>query len=69
MKKKLTIILSIILLIIAITAIIIIRWNYLSKVEIVLNNNLEVEFNEKRKISSFIKKLMVKLLVIKTSTP
>lgn len=62
MKKKLTIILSIILLIIAITVIIIIRWNYLSKVEIVLNNNLEVEFNEKRKISSFIKKINGKII-------
>ncbi len=62
MKKKLTIILSIILLIIAITIIIIIRWNYLAKVEIVLNDNLEVEFNEKRKISSFIKKINGKII-------
>lgn len=62
MKKKITVILSIVIFLIAIVVILVIRHKVLAKVEIVLNNNLEVEFNEKRKISSFIKKINGKII-------
>lgn len=60
-NKKLMGLLFVIVIVIMIIFVIFVYIN-IYKVDIVLNNNLQVEFNEKRKISSFIKKINGKII-------